>query len=264
MGVYNKNGFSLNSVYLDDGSVLPAAYATDGTLLTWDGSFLATAIVTPLTGNMYITGNRQGACTDGTNIYQFCFSSPRGVTYNISAGTHSTVALNSSVEFGHGNDMAYNPNNQHIYVAAMTNDGAVQELDTSWNYITTHYLVNDAGNPYPVWGLCFDQKTNHFLSEIGNTKMAVYDQNFNYLSYFDMPSIPSATAQGCETDGAYIYRVWYKPNTIDVSTMTGEYVTSIINPMEGEPESLIYDWENDRYFINRNTTRELFYRIQLK
>jgi len=261
MGLYNKNGIKLREAFSTDAESLTVAFKVDGTLIPF-ATFLQTAILSELTSISY-SGNKQGACSDGEYIYQICISPFVGIKYKISDGTYTTVSLGSSVPYNHANDMAYNPNNNHIYVAAMSADGAVMELDTNWNYIATHYLIGKNDSSYSVWGLCFDQKTNHFLSENAGG-IAVYDVNFNYLSWFSLPEHPSATGQGCETDGDFIYRVTYNPNYIDVATITGEYVCTINNPMSGEPETLMYDWENKKYYINRNASSGLFYEIILK
>lgn len=262
MKVYDEDGNVIDTAFSNDGTRLEQVFPFSGSPIKFD-VFRETAILTALP-SISNSGNKQGACTDGTYIYQIIIGTFAFLKYNIQDGTYTSVSGGSSVPYNHGNDMTYNPNNQHIYVAAMSSDGAVMELDTDFNYIRTHYLVRADGTPYPVWGLAFDQNTNHFLSEEGNTTMAVYDQDFNYLYSFTMPDIPSATGQGMETDGEYIYRVWYNPNTIDVSTMDGELVARINNPMSGEPETLMYDWIHGKMYINRNSAAELYWKIQLK
>lgn len=266
MNAYDKDGNVLNSAYSKDGTRLSVAYAADGTPITFD-DFLDTAVVTALTP-MSLSGIKQGACTDGTYIYQISFTNNQYKTgtlvkYGISDGIYTTKTFDETIPFNHGNDMAYNPNTGHIYVAAMSSDGAVIELDTDLNYVGTHYLVGPNGTTYQVWGLCYDRKTNRFLSEYG-TGLAVYDQSFNYLSWFEIPPHPSATGQGMETDGDYIYRVTYNPNLIDVATMEGAYVATIDNPMSGEPETLMYDWATGKYYVNKNESSGLFYEVQLK
>lgn len=274
MIVYDKNGYFQRSAYSADGEPLTDAYKADGSPVM-EELFRSVAIVGELPA--YTTsGLFQGACTDGEYIYLISFDSNAYTTgkfikYKISDGTVTTKTFDASIPYNHGNDMAYNPNNQHIYVAAMSDDGAVMELDTDFNYITTHYLVGKNDNHYAVWGLCFDRNTNHFLSENGNG-MAVYDADFNYLSWFALPEHPNATGQGCETDGKFIYRVTYNPNYIDVATITGEYVCTIelplvrptTSPNPGEPETLMYNWGNGRYYINTNYMAQLFYEVDFK
>ena len=265
MKAYNSHGKILNSAYTTKGSSLTGVYAADGTPIPFD-IFYSSAIVSALPLLNDVSGNKQGGCTDGTYLYQILIGTSFSfVKYKISDGTYTVFSFGSSVPFNHGNDMAYNPNNQHIYVAAMTNNGAVMELDTDFNYITTHYICNESGVVYTVWGLCFDQKTNHFLSDYGSgDKMIVYDQDFNYIETINLSNIPSATAQGCETDGDYIYHIWYKPNKIHVSAIDGTFVKMIDNPMSGEPETMMYDWTNNRYFISKQSGTDMFYEAEFK
>lgn len=271
--IYDINGVPLASVYAVDGTELDEAYNLDGEQIFPDTPptptpvWLDTAVVTALP-SISVSGIKQGACTDGTYIYQIVFSSNQYtsgvfVKYKIADGTYTTTSFDNTIDFGHGNDMAYNPNNGHIYVATMKADGSVVELDTSFGYVTTHYLVNEQGETYWVWQLCFDRKTNRFLSA-DTAGMMVYNQNMEYLTYFSMPTHPSATGQGCETDGDYIFRITYNPNYVDVATITGEYVKTISLPVTGEPESIMYNWANGEYYIGRNVSSGLFSKVQLK
>lgn len=261
--IYNYEGSAVKPAYAARGAQIRQAYALEGTPIPFD-VFKDTAVLTTL-GNVSVSGTKQGACTDGEYIYQIIIGTSFSfIKYKIADGTYTTVSKGSSIPFNHGNDMTYNPNNGHIYVASMSSDGSVMELDKEFNLISTHYLVKGDGASYAVWGLCFDKNTGHFLSEIGNTTMGVYDQDFNFLGSFSMPAHPSATGQGCETDGDYIYRVTYNPNLIDVATIRGEYVATIANPMSGEPETMMYDWSDNKYYMNRNTSGSIFYELGLK
>lgn len=269
MAVYNKLGEQLNTVY-DRSQPLAKAYATDGTELFPDTpspvDWLDTAVVSSLP-SISVNGVKQGACTDGTYIYQIVFDSSAFTSgfflkYKISDGTYTTSAF-TGTQFGHGNDMAYNPNNGHIYVAAMESSGAVLELDTSFNLITTHYAIGKNGSTYSVWQFAFDRKTGHFISA-NSGGMAVYDQSWNYIDWFEIPAHPDATGQGCETDGDFIFRITYNPNYIDVATIGGEYVKTIALPVTGEPESIMYNWANGEYYIGRNVSSGLFSKVQLK
>ena len=268
MRAYDKDGNVLARVYDAAGNLLTRVYAADGTPIPIE-IFLPTAVLTALP-TVTVSGNKQGACTDGTYIYQICINTRIGVKYQISDGTFQTFSIDASLPINHGNDMAYNPNNQHLYVAAMSADGAVLEFDNGWNYVTTHYLTNSNGDPVYVWGLCFDQNTNCFYSTSQSgggidDLMLIYDESFTYIDSILMSNIPTATAQGCETDGEYIYHIWYNPNLIHICTMDGTYVTTITNPMSGEPETLMYDWINDKFYINRNNSTYLYlYDIKLK
>ena len=273
MGIYNNKGWLVQVAYKADGTPLASPYDRNGDAVQYE-EFRAIANVFELP-SYTASGLFQGACTDGEYIYQICFDNSQYTTgmfikYKISDGTVIIKTFDATIPYNHGNDMAYNPNTGHIYVAAMSNDGAVMELDTDFNYIRTHYLVGPNGNTYEVWGLCFDRNTNHFLSEYGNG-MIIYDTDFNFISLISLPIHPDATGQGCETDGKFIYRVTYNPNYIDVAIITGEYVCTIELPLAGtgshpigEPETLMFNWANGRYYVNTNYMATRFYEVDLK
>lgn len=269
MGVYNVSGVELSGAFSVSGSSLADAFDIDGNRIGFDTepTFLDTAILTALP-NVSTTGTKQGGCTDGEYIYQTSgntssYTYMRIIKYKISDGTYSYVQYDGTPNFYHANDMCYNPNNGYLYICTMESDGSVVVLNsTDLSYVDTIYLTNASGNPYAVWQFCFDRLTNHFLSVTGNS-ILVYDQNWNYLSSIPLPAHPDATAQGCETDGQLFYRITYNPNKIDVIRLSdGTRVKTMTNPMSGEPETMMYDW-NGHYFINRNTTGTIFYSAQL-
>lgn len=269
MGVYDISGTALSAVYDKSGSVLSVAYAVDGTPLTPSPEpptppdvFRDTAIVTALP-SINNGATKQGACTDGEYLYAFCYNTSGGLKYKIADGTYTVTALGWSVPYRHGNDMAFNSNNGHIYIAAMTSDGAVMELDTDWTYITTHYLADENDATYSVWALCYDQKKGLFYADKAD-RVLVYNAQFECIGSIPAAKTGTWTAQGMETDGDYIYRVWYNSNHIEVHSITGEFVKMITNPMAGEPEAMMYDWINDRYFMSKNSTTDVFYRVQIK
>lgn len=225
-------------------------------------SFLNTAVLTALP-YLNVGGAKQGACTDGTYIYQFDYSNTRGIKYKISDGTYTVTNLDTNIPWNHGNDMAYNPNTGHIYVATMSADGAVIEIDTEWNYIATHYLVDGNGNGFAVFEIMYDRNTNRFLCDIGDYSIGVFDQNFGYLSTMTTPYL-WATRQGGDTDGDFIYRIGYNTNQINVLTMDGLFVTTVLLPGLSEPETLMYDWEHGKYYINNQSYTNIFYEAQIR
>ena len=273
MYVFDKNGNRINNVLSLGGVLLKKVYNFNKEEIFLE-KFRNSAVPSSLS-DYTTSGLFQGACTDGEYIYQIAFdnntyTTGKFIKYKISDGTVTTKTFDSSVPYTHGNDMTYNPNNGHIYVAAMSSDGAIMELDTDLNYIATHYVVGKTGNPYAVWSLCFDRNKNCFYSEYGNGE-AVYDEYLNYIGWFEAPPRPSSTAQGQETDGRYIYRIFYNPNTIEVCTVDGVYICTITLPLSGtgghsvgEPETLMYNWESGQYYVNCNFMAALFYGVELK
>ena len=227
-------------------------------------SFLSTAVMTALPTVPGGGRQQQGACTDGTYIYQFLITSLQGVKYKISDGTYTIYTLDTNVPWNHGNDMTYNPNTGHIYIAAMSADGAVIECDTSWNYIATHYLVDGNGNPFPVYEIMYDRLTGHYLCDIGDYSMGVFDQNFDLISTMSTPYV-YATRQGGDTDGHFIYRAGSSPNIINVLTMDGLFTATVALPGLYEAETVMYDWVNHTYYItDHHPNNCTFYEVQIR
>lgn len=271
MSVYRVDGTEVTSVYAIGGTSLSNVYDVEGNTISIDGSpvekqWLDTAVITALP-SISVTGVKQGGCTDGEYIYQ-CSGDSKNHTYmtiikyKISDGTYTSVTYNGTPNFGHANDMAYNPNTGYLYICTMLSDGSIIILNASdLSYVDTVYAVNSDGDAYAVWQICFDRKANVFYSG-GNELTHVYDSNWNYLHSIVTSAHPDATGQGCETDGEYFYRITYNPNLINVCKLTGEFVKNITNPVTREPEALMYDWNGNYYFSGYNTP-SLFYRIQL-
>lgn len=274
MSVYDISGQELTSSYGKDGASLLNVYDVTGARIgldTPEPDFFDTAIISVLP-TATAPGTKQGACTDGTYIYMISGDFTNGTYYDllkfdISGGTVMSKHFDGSqVNFGHGNDMTYNPNNGHIYVCTMLEDGSVIELDASdLSYVATHYVSDENGNPYKVYQIAFNRTTNRFLSAYWTgSNILIYDADWSYLSLVAAVAWPTGvTRQGCETDGIFFYRVGYNPNKIDVIRLSdGTRVKTITNPMSGEPETMLYDWSGN-YYISRNATSNIVYVVQM-
>lgn len=268
MSVYNISGTELPDAFSVSGSSLADVFDIGGNRIGFDTepTFLDTAVLTALS-SVSTGGTKQGGCTDGQYIYQTSgntssYTYMNIIKYKIADGTYTTAGFNGTPNFGHANDMCYNPNNGYLYICTMFDDGSVIVLDSSdLSYVGTIYLTDENGAAYTVWQFCFDRDNNCFYSAHGSNYL-VYDENWNYLRSIAMPAHPNATAQGCETDGDYIYRITYNPNYIDVAKVDGTYVKTISLPMSGEPEAIMYGWDG-KYYASRNTTGTIFYGVQL-
>lgn len=265
--VFDVNGTGLNSAYNHVGTALSDVFDVSGTRIGFDNrQWLDTAVINVLP-SISVTGVKQGGCTDGTYIYQCSGDSSnytymKVIKYKISDGTYTVVQYNGTPNFGHANDMTYNPNTGYLYVCTMLSDGSIIVLDADdLSYVDTIYLTGQNATAVTVWQFCYDRIANKYYST-SQGNMLVYDSNWNYESTVILPTMPSGTQQGCETDGEYYYRVLYNPNKIVVCTLGGVYETTITNPVSGEPETLMYDWDGNYYFSGYNTP-SLFYRIQL-
>ena len=268
MPMYDAEGTILSAVYDAEGTRLAYAYDAEGTVIYSDEvrEWIATAVVTELP-NINVRGVKQGGCTDGTYIYQCSGDSTNHsymdvIKYKISDGTYEKVTFEGTPDFGHANDMRYNPNTGYLYICTMMSDGSIIVLDADdLSYVDTIYITNDEGNSFAPWQICYDRNENKYYTTYNN-KILRYDNQWNYIGSVPLTPTPTATQQGCETDGLYYYRITYDPNLINVCTLTGDLVTNITNPVTGEPEAIMYDW-NGHYYFSGYTTPSKFNAIQL-
>lgn len=273
--VYDINGVALESAYDIDGVSLPEVYDIEGNSISFEQEiqWLDTAVITALP-TISVTGVKQGGCTDGTYLYQCSGDSTNHtymtvIKYKISDGTYTSVTFNGTPNFGHANDMTYNPITGYLYVCTMLEDGSIIVLDADdLSYVETIYITRYDGSPYKVWQFAYDRILNVYYSSCGSTEwattgIAVYDANWNCLEERPIADIPTATMQGSETDGTYYYRILYNPNIINVVDLaTGELVKNITNPVSNEPEAIMFDW-NGNYYFSGYKTPSLFYRLKM-
>lgn len=269
MPAFDVNGTELQAAYDVNGTSLTSVYDINGTEISFEPEvpWLDTAVITALP-TISVGGVKQGGCTDGTYIYQ-CSGDSSGysymdvIKYKITDGTYTTVRYSGTPNFGHANDMTYNPNMGYLYICTMLSDGSVIVLNASdLSYVDTIYVNNDSGNPFALWQICYDRTANAFYTTY-LSQILKYDSQWDYVEATAMSQAPTQTQQGCETDGAYYYLVTYNQNLILVYALDGTFVKSITNPVSGEPESLMYDW-NDQFYFSGYNTPSLFYRIELK
>lgn len=275
MHVYDVAGTALSAIYDRSGAKLQKAYDIEGDIVYTEDTrqWLDTAVITALP-TISVAGVKQGGCTDGEYIYQ-CSGDSSNYTYmqiikyKISDGTYTVKRFDGTPNFGHANDMTYNPKTGYLYVCTMLEDGSIIVLNANdLSYVETIYIKNYEGNAYRVWQFCYDRNLDVYYSSCGATEwdptsVCVYDANWECLEQRGLANIPSATMQGSETDGTYYYRILYNPNIINVVDLTtGELVKNITNPVTREPEAIMYDWNGNYYFSGYNTP-SLFYRLKM-
>ena len=234
---YNKSGAPVGTVYDVNGTAIPVTDFADSTTVT----------------NIYtssITSAPQGGCIDNDgNIYICLYAAGKFLKYNIGTGTLTQYSFTPEA-YGHANGMAYNPNTDKLYIASMNNTGEVFVLDKSCNLVDTLYARDDLGNIFTCWNIAYDQTNGRFITTYGD-KILFMNDNFEYVSHVAYDEAEWAnTRQDIETDGVYIYCLSYNANHIYVFDMQGNLVKDISNTaFSGEPESMCYDWTNDKYYI---------------
>lgn len=254
MSIYNINGNEIFSAYDINGTALAEAFDIAGNIVWSAGPhFRPSATI----NNIYtsaLTIQPQGGCIDDNeNAYVCFYHAGKFLKYNI--GTAETYEVSFTGDaYGHANGMAYNPNTGHLYLAAMKATGEVYVFDTSFNLVDTLYAKNADGNVFNCWNIAYDRINEQFITLIGNTDggtIRFYNNNLEYISEVNY-TIPgyTFTAQDIETDGEFIYYIAYNPNYIFVFDMTGAFIAAINNSaFGGEPESMMYDWINNVYYI---------------
>lgn len=254
MSIYDVNGNPLPTIYDVNENPLLTCYDINGNPITLV-QFLDSATVT----NVYtssVTAQPQGGCIDDDgNIYVCFYAEGKFRKYNINSGTLTEASFTPNA-YGHGNGMAYNPNTGYLYLASMKNTGEVYVFDKSFNLIDTLYARRNTGVVYSCWNITYDRNTRRFIS-LDSSKIYFYDDNFDYIDYVPYPENTAwpSTAQDAETDGEFIYCVSYNQNYISVVDMRGHLVKTISNTaFSGEPESMCYDWINDKYYIEGKST----------
>ena len=256
MSVYDINGNVLSTVYDVNGNIQLPIYDINGNELTTDmPTFLDSATIT----NVYtssIASQPQGGCIDDDGNVYVCFHSVgKFLKHNISTGVNTEVSFTANA-YGHANGMAYNPNTGYLYLASMNSTGEVFVFDKSLNLVDTLYARDENNSIFNCWCIAYDRKNNRFITITGN-KMIFFNDNFVYQNHVSIVSseIWEYTAQDIETDGDFVYALDYNPNYISVVSMQGVLVKRISNTaFLGEPESMCYDWINDKYYIEGKST----------
>lgn len=258
MSIYNINGQYKSTAYDINGNLLSVVYDINGNAIPLI-SFLDSATITDVYTSS-ITWQPQGACVDDDkNVYVCFYNAGKFLKYNLDTGANEQYSFTAN-GYGHANDATYCSNTGLIYLTSMETNGKVYALDpsTGMTLIDT-YIVNGKNNtPSQIWCLAYDRNTERFIAFDTNNDMLFYDQNFNLISYKNAPNLSSiwpATRQGMETDGTFIYAISYQPNLINVIDMNGKLVKHIsCSNFSGEPETMCYDWINNKYYIEGIST----------
>lgn len=253
MSVYDVSGNAISSYYDSSGTIKSELYDVDGTLITsheYDG-FLDNTVLQTVYRNASLNAVAQGGCVGAYSNVYVCFHDAGIIAnYNLITGILTQYTFTSGA-YGHANGMTYNPNTGYLYIAPMQSTGAVYVLNPSnMNLVDTAYVKDENGASFSCWNIAFDRLSRMFITLSGQT-LYFYDESFQLVKTApcDMSSL-EGTRQDIETDGHYIYHVFDSPMYIHVVAMDGTYVKAISNSnFVGEPESLMYNWETDLFYL---------------
>lgn len=253
MSAYNINGVPLISAYDVNGNSLQVVYDINGNPIPLTDFLDSTTITDIYTSS--ISSQPQGGCIDDNgNVYVCFYSAGKFLKHNISTGTNTEASFTPNA-YGHANGMAYNPNTGYLYLASMNSTGEVFVFDKSFNLVNTLYAKDSNNNVFNCWNICYDRINERFIT-MASGVIYFFDDSFNLISTETYNISDWAnTRQDIETDGSFIYALSYSPNKIAVFDMNGNLVTTIENTaFTGEPESMCYDWINNKYYIEGIST----------
>ena len=224
------------------------------------------------------TSNIQGACYIGNNKIVAYFAKGSSNTGDLVCFNMSTQSIEWSyaIEGYHGNSVVYRPLDNCVYIAGMAD---YSDLDTLINKI----IVVDLYAPSTIkevieapvsgiYSIAYDAVTDKFYSvnsvgSVSGTANELYEYNGIFESVHrtvlldEYPAvIYKASTQGaCFANDGIIYTLAYGYSDhiiIGNSAEDGSVVLiakqpSIVNNyrMAGESQALIYDFDNDEYYI---------------
>ncbi len=258
--IYDVSGDSVTAIYDISGNVIHVEDFPDPNLLSvaeFSRLFKSTN-----------TGQTQGSCIDDDgNIYTIHNTTGKITKYNIYTKTETVYNFTANA-YGHANDATYNPNTGYIYVVSMNNTGEVYVLDPENNMelVDTVYAVNEYNVAYAPWNIAYNRTLERFVLLAVDT-IYLYNDDFiltDSSQNYD-PTTWTQTGQGMETDGKYIYGVSYNPNVFHVWDYNGTFIMNIdASALNGEPETLIYDWNTGCYFVQQMKSGADIYFVKMQ
>lgn len=192
----------------------------------------------------------QGGGTDGKHMY-FCMIKSvsntdtevqDGYVYKYDMMTGKLVAKSEKMDLGHGNDIAYNPYENKLYISnCMPQASVLEVLDAD-----TLEHVGEVRLRMNVYAVDYEPTRRVYVLGVSGQGISILDESFNvsrdYIpSGISLPGKPAAnTTQGCCADENYIYYVQYKQNVIRVFDWSGNFVKEIdlSIPETTEPENI--------------------------
>lgn len=201
----------------------------------------------PATGDSRIM---QGGGTDGKHMYYCMIKSVKdtdteiqyGYVYKYDMMTGELVGKSAELNLGHGNDIAYNPYENKLYIAnCMPQSSVIEVLDAaSLEYIGQIRLKQG------VYAIDFEPTRRVYVLGVSGQGISILDESFNVSRDYipeglSLPGMPASnTTQGCCADENYIYYVQYKQNVIRVFDWSGNFVKEVALsiPETTEPENI--------------------------
>ena len=263
MAIYDMGGNIIQSAFGVEGNALSQAYDINGNALMSNIVFDDSTTVTNVY-NSTINAYPQGGCMDDDgNLCACLLTTSQFIKHNIATGNDVLYSFTPDA-YGHGNGMAYNPNNERFYLASMKDTGEIYVFNKSFALVDTLYARDAGGNIFTCYNLAFNRFTNQFISIAeGEGFIHIFDSDFVHVSQVAYTTSEwKYTHQDIETDGNYIYAVSYNPNALFVFDFEGNMIKEISNTgFGGEPENLCYDWHG-KYYMSGKDSRFVIRRLE--
>ena len=203
---------------------------------------------------------QQGYCIGKNNEHKFLYRNADSTLCKVATAntvTNTLVHSNSSYSFGHGNQMEYDPDNDHYFIN--TGSGFIV-TDSNFNQIGS-FAIPD-GNGYGF--ICYDKKTHKWWLVSYNAYVYEFDPvtyNMQQLGY-QMDVLPDYAGSGAMQGGAVYNNILILPfgkgdrslvGLFALDITTGEEICRFAVPRYGEvlpfgePEDCSFDADGNLY-----------------
>ncbi len=191
----------------------------------------------------------EGGCTDGTYVYETIIDpnaedgSVPGRILKISIAENKAVGISEELSIDHANDITYNSKTRELIVC-----------NNKPNYTTLTFVDPDSLQvkytkqiTSAVYSLVYVGASDFYYAGISRTFNVVeLDADFNVKGSFNMID-NGYTRQTLDTDGEYIYAVYYKQNCIYKYDVNGTFLGRCDLPVTDNEAENIFFLNGDMY-----------------
>lgn len=208
----------------------------------------------------------QGGTTDGKFIYVIVHNGDKTAAaksrlrkYDMS--TMEQVAETDPLQVCHGNDIAYKPAENELYVVhCYPNGDTVSVFDAD-----TLAFKRQIKLPVSIYCMSYDETLDCFWVGInGGDTFAKLTSDFKFVKRY-MSRMHGYVTQGMDCDDRYLYFVRYKKNCVIVYEKNGNFVGEYDLAFSGEPENISH--VGDTFYITGNgmiSKGGLIYKVEVK
>lgn len=189
----------------------------------------------------------QGACTDGTYLYNVMedqvLASLHCVIMKIDPKTWEVVEVSDPLPIDHGNSITYLPQTKQFMISNCKPDGTL----VSYVDAETLTYLRTVQMPYPSSSYFYNEELNQYVAYGQNKTILILDENLKVLeSYNGVAS--SFTTQGYACDAEYIYPINNATNQIQLVDWEGHWLDSIKIDVSTELEYIVPMPDGELYY----------------